>query len=303
MFKNLYLYHLIENDQIDLTAIAQQLSQQKARKCESSEPNTMGWCKALPAFDEDELLIKKSSHALIRMMSDQKILPTSVIQEELTKRLKKIEQDKGYTLGKKDKKAIKEQVIEEMLPKAFSKSSYTWGWLDIEAGLLAVDTGSAKKADEFVHFLMKTCPDVGIAPFLAVDSVQARMIEWLDDGKISEGFTIDQACELYEPSEQKPTVTFKDWNLDNEDVKKQIRSGKLPAKLAISYGENLSFVLTSQFLIKSIKFHEKSDKQDSHDDQRHKEETDFFLAAEQLRVAIAGLIDACGGISQGDIDE
>ena len=293
MFRNLILYKL-KPFTGELDALIEQFERIPARECGATEPTAQGWGRALPAGDA--CIHVAGDHWLIRLCTEQKILPGSAVKKDLNKRVELISEQQGYRPGKKQIKDMKEQLTLELLPKAFSRDSHTYAWLNHKEGWLAIDAGSAKKADEFIGLLLKTTDLLSLAPLNLAAPPHQAMIEWIDSGLAPDGFTLDQECELCEPVEGKPTVRYKAWNLDKPEVKALVRAGALPLKLAMSFGETVSFVLTNTFEIKRIKVTLAEQEHSSYEDRRHQEETNFFLTVQELSRMLSALIEACGGL-------
>ncbi len=84
------------------------------------------------------------------MGGEDKILPSSVVNDLLGKKLAEIEQKEGRKPGGRTRKRLKEDLVHELLPRAFVKPSRTDALLDLEHGFVAVDSSSRKSAENFV---------------------------------------------------------------------------------------------------------------------------------------------------------
>ncbi len=65
------------------------------------------------------------------------LLPTTVVNQVTRARAAEIEEQQGYKPGRKQLKELKEQVTEELLPRAFSNRRDTRVWIDPDNGWLA----------------------------------------------------------------------------------------------------------------------------------------------------------------------
>ena len=80
------------------------------------------------------------------------------------------------------------------------------------------------------------------------------MAAWLAANEAPEGFTIDQDCELRSVAEDKAAVRYARHPLEGDDVKGHLEAGKLPTRLALTFDDRISFVLTEKLEIKRLDF-------------------------------------------------
>jgi recombination associated protein RdgC len=74
-----------------------------------------------------------------------------VVNAELGKRLAAKEEALGRKPGGKMRRQMKEDLVAELLPRAFVKPTRMDGMLDLKHGILAVDTSSKKQAEWIGH--------------------------------------------------------------------------------------------------------------------------------------------------------
>lgn len=93
---------------------------------------------------------------------------------------------------------------------------------------------------------------------------------------------------------QKKPVRYARHPLDIEEIQAHIAAGKLPTKLALSWDERVSFVLTEGLQIKKLAFLDAATQGQSDDGGF---DADVALATGELRQFIPDLIEALGGES------
>ena len=141
-----------------------------------------------------------------------------------------------------------------MLPMAFTKQSTTRVWIAPQDRLLMLDTGSQSKADEVVTLLAQTFHGLSMSLIQTAMSPTAAMTHWLGTGEPPYNFTIDRECELKSTDEMKSVVRYARHNLDTDEVKQHIVSGKVPTRVALSWRDRVSFVLTEALQLKKLAF-------------------------------------------------
>jgi recombination associated protein RdgC len=125
----------------------------------------------------------------------------------------------------------------------------------------------------------------------------SAMADWLA-GEAPEGFTLDQDFALQSISEDRARATFKGHDLESAHVTEHLEAGRLPIKLAMTYDDCLSFVLTERGELKRLDFLaviRDQAKADEHEDAEALFNAEFALMAGELLRLIPALVDAMGG--------
>ena len=176
---------------------------------------------------------------LLTLRTEKKLLPTTVVNQVTRARAAEIEEQQGYKPGRKQLKELKEQVTEELLPRAFSIRRDTRVWIDPDNGWLAIDAAAAAKADEVRGMLFKALDPLPLVNLHVNQSPVAAMTEWLAGDAAPGGFTVDQEIELQSGSESKATVRYVRHPLDPEDLRRHIAAGKRCTRLAMTWNDRL----------------------------------------------------------------
>ena len=291
-FKNLQIYRLPAPWQFDINQLNTQLATQAFESCSNSEMQSQGW---VTPREQGELAHSVNRQLLLQLTTERKLLPNSVINQVSKARALEVEEQQGFKPGRKLLKEIKEQVTEELLPRAFSIQRSTSVWIDPVNGWLVIDASSPARSDEVLKLLLK-CNDQLPLEMLRVNlSPLAAMTDWLAGNEAPAGFTIDQDTELRSKAESKATVRYVRHTLDPKEIASHIASGKQCTKLALTWNDKISFVLTENLTLKRIQaldvLTEKSETQ--HEDERL--DGDFALMCGELNQLFAELILALGG--------
>ncbi|TNV42581.1 recombination-associated protein RdgC, partial [Corallococcus exiguus] len=129
--------------------------------------------------------------------------------------------------GKKETRELKEEAKLDLLPMAFTKQGSMWIWIDTEARLLVLDTGSQGRADEVVSLLVEALPGLSVSLLDTQTSPQAAMAHWLKEQEPPVGFSVDRECELKSADESKAVVRYARHPLDIDEIREHIAAGKL----------------------------------------------------------------------------
>ena len=293
-FKNLQMYRLpapwaMAQDQLEAA-----LAPQAFHAANSLDLQNQGW--ASPR--ENGMLVHGvNQQFLICLATEKKLLPSSVVNQVSKAKAAKIEEQQGFKPGRKQMKEIKEQVTDELLPRAFTIRSDTRVWIDPVNGWLVVDAGTAAKADDVIKLLVKSVNRLPLRALRVKQSPVAAMTEWLVADEAPHGFTVDQDTELRSTGETKATVRYVRHTLEADDVRRHIASGKQCTRLALTWSDRVSFVLTEALTLKRITaldvIKESDDGMSRNDDERF--DGDMMLMTGELGRMMTALVEALGG--------
>lgn len=294
MFRNLRLYRLPNGISATPDALAEQLSRGPFHPCGAADRSSCGWVEPHPGTG---LVFAQDQQRVLCFQVEDKILPSSYVRRCAQAKAEQIEEAQGYKPGRKQMREIMEQIEAELLPRAFTKLSRVLVWIDNARGWMAID-GSATHCDVILESLkrcMDMLPQIGLPR--TVRAPGSAMTGWLSAGEAPGSLTIDRDCELRAHSEEKAAVKYSHSNLDNDEVRSHIAAGKTATRVALTYNDRASFILTDRLEIKRITLLDLL----KEDAARQAEEGDDLFSANvalytgELALVIAEVIAACGG--------
>ncbi len=292
-FKNLQIFRLPSPFKLDVEQLSKHLSVQAFSQCPSNEMQSQGWSSPRGT---DQLVHSVNQQLLLLLATEKKLLPTSVINQVTKARATELEEQQGFAPGRKAIKDLKERVTDELLPRAFGIKRDTWVWIDPVHGWLVIDSSSPSKADEVIKLLLQ-CEKLPLESLRVKVSPQTAMTDWLLGNEAPKGFTIDQDTELRAHTEDKATVRYVNHSLDADDVQRHIAAGKQCTKLALTWNDRISFVLTESLTLKRIKALEvlDEDKESRMNNEDERFDSDFALMSAELASMLDDLVFALGG--------
>lgn len=190
---------------------------------------------------------------------DEKILPASVVREEVKRRAAKIEEQSGYKIGRADREAIKDQVIVDLLKVSHVKSQTIVGFYHQDSRLLFVNTSSKKMAGLFTGKLVRA---VGAAKTETINISDVKgglttrlALHMAQDGSDPFGqFELEPDVWLKGDS-GKITYQIDDLSTGDRGLIEALNAGMRVESVRLGYGP-VSFKLTSDFEFKAIRFEE-----------------------------------------------
>ncbi len=251
MFRNLRAFVLTEPLDRRGDELNQLLKDKELRPCQPFEASTTGWMPLGAAADQ-WFVLEAGDHLFFRLGFEDKLLPASVVSRVAAEKIEALEKEQGHKLSRREVRTITEQTRAELLPQALAKRSELFGWIDQKQNLLMVDTASSTKADTFTHKLRDTLGSLAITPLETSPSLTAQMTGWLRNQAPPASFALDAHCVLSVPDNPRGHVAYAEHDLSGRDVAGHLGQGKVCTKLALTWKDRVSLVLTDDAVLHKL---------------------------------------------------
>ncbi len=299
-FRNLQVYRLPVAWDMTADVLEEQLARKRFHPCGSQDQESRGWTSPVG----DDLLVHRVNRQwLIALGVEQRLLPSAVVRQEADARAEELAAQQGYKPGRKQMKDLREQITQEFLPRAFTRRKKVFAWIDPGAGWLAIDAPSQARAEDVLEALRQSLDAFPLSLLRTERSPVAAMADWLAANEAPSGFTIDQDCELRSITEDKAAVRYVRHSLEGDEVRAHLAAGKMPTRLALTFDDRVSFILTDKTEIKRLDFldvvKEPLDSADA-EDARALFDAEFALMTAELTRLLAALVEALGGELKAD---
>jgi len=299
-FKNLLLFLFTEPFPLDATDLDGRIRQRRFQGCGSLEPASLGWVPPTGKSDAASLVHAANGFLMICLRREEKILPAGVVNEVLADRIEEIESRRGTPVRRKEKDALRDEVMQDLLPRAFVHSKRTYAYIDPKGGWLVVDSASAKKADELTSLLRQCLGSLPVVPFATKYMPSTIMTHWLAEDGPPAGVVLDTDAELRSPEEDGGTVRCRKHDLGAPEIQNHLEAGKEVIKLALTYRDRIGFVLDEALTIKRLRFldlvQEKAAEVDT-DDAEERFDADFAVMTLELAEFLPALAGMFGGVN------
>jgi len=294
-FRNLQIFRLTSEWVYGTDALSAALHKGLFQGCGATDRVARGWVP--PRGNQGELVFSVQHQQLIALGIEQKLLPASVVRQYAQAKLTEIEVAQGYKPGRKQSREVIEQLEAELLPRAFVKRGLTYVWIDPVNRWLLVDSSSSARADEVMEHLKLSLGELPVTLIKTQLAPATAMTQWLAAGVAPGSFTIDRDCELRAMAEERAAVRYVRHNLDSDEVRSHIAGGKSATRLALTWNDRISFVLTEQLQIKRLVFldllKEDAERQAANADDLFA--ANFTLMCGELAQLLGHLLEVLGG--------
>ena len=297
-FKNLALYRFTEPFTLTTNQLEEKLSDKKFRPCGSHEEFSLGWTSPIGNATE-QLIHASNGFIMLCLKKEEKVIPAAVINEMLQEKVSDKEDQEARKLSKKECSTLKDELIFELLPRAFSFSKKTYAYIDPKGGWIIVDAASAKKAEDFLSHLRKCLGSLPVVPVNTIDKPVVIMTQWLaNQNSVPKDLLIEDECELRSTEDEGSLIRCKHHNLTLPEITNHLDNGKQVTKLAVNWTDRLSFIIDENLTIKRLKFLDLIQDQVADteaEDEQTRFDVDFSIMSLELANFLPRLIEIFGG--------
>jgi recombination associated protein RdgC len=249
-FRNLTLFRFPTS--LDFTALESQLDEARLKPVGVLELSSRGFVS--PFGRDGEALSHRIGDAIwLTVGGEDKLLPAAVVNDLLAKKLADMEEKEGRKPGGRARKRLKDDLVHELLPRAFVRPTRTDALLDLENGLCIVDTSSRKSAESVVSEIRRALGSFPALPLNAEVAPRSVLTGWIAGETLPEGLTLGDECELKDAADKGAVVKCQRHDLACDEIGKHLEAGKQVTRLALTLDDHVSFVLGEDLVLRKFK--------------------------------------------------
>ncbi|MDD5322075.1 MAG: recombination-associated protein RdgC [Methylococcales bacterium] len=252
-FKNLGVFRLTEAFTLTPEELEQKLVALSFHPCGPHEESSFGWTSPL-GKNSQQLVHSANGFMMLCGKKEERVLPAAVVNELVQEKIFETENRQSRKLSKKERTEIKDELIFELLPKAFTFSRKIHAYIDSKGGWLVVDAASAKSAEDLLSLLRKSLSSLPAVPLNTIEKPTTTMTQWLLNNKAPDDITIEDECELRSPEEAGGIIHCKRHDLALPEIKNHLDNGKEVIKLAVNWADRIAFIIDENLAIKRLRF-------------------------------------------------
>ena len=294
-FKNAYVFAFTRTFTTTADELNTALNEYSFTPCTSTELSHFGWTSALAKGAA--LTHESSGNILICARKEEKILPAPVVKDYVDDRVEQLESEQARSATKKEREQIKEDVVFELLPRAFSRITDTHAYINAKENIIVINSASRGKAEDLLALLRKslgTLPVASISPDMAVDELMTNWVKYNDThaSLLGSDFSLGYEAHFSSLGGGGAIATVKNQDLCSDEVQAHLDADQYVTKLELDYDKSISFMLHDDLSIKRIKFSDVIQEQNNDidsDDALARLDADFALMAGELNRMISAL--------------
>ncbi len=292
MFRNLRLYSFTNpwpQSEEDLSTALQGAAFQP---CGPLTERSSGWEPPAPEAG-DSLARRVNGADLLRMRSQSRVLPAAAVNEELDVRIDDYRQRMGEEPSGREKRRLKAEVRDELMPKAMVKSDRIWGTVDIATKIVGIDAAQPAMAERFISRLKAAFGDLDLDP-LTFERPVHDFLKAMFLGTTAPNFALGHECRMQAAGDEVSTVRWMNFDLSDKTIRRHVVDGMRLTHLGLVYDNVMSFVLDENGVITKLKFLGMDDAPDDDNDPLARLDAEYVLLTGSLRALLKDLNKVLG---------
>lgn len=275
------------------------LTNQPAHDCPKQQWQQLGWTSPYPdSVGMDAFVHAHHQYLACQTCLSERLLPSFIIQQHTQEAIADFLAQHGEPPTNQEKKKLKAQVIDQLLPRAFIKKTYCPLYFDTQKKLLVIASTSSHTIEQVIALLRHSLGGLALEPLSFKAPLAECMTAWLKEEKPPVPLTIGARCIIADLPEQRAQCTFKGQEIIHPYVLNHLEQQKKVTELALEWPDRLSFILKANGHISSIKC---LDGIQNHMEGLELDEAEayfrasFMLMTDVLNELITILAQGCGG--------
>jgi recombination associated protein RdgC len=294
MFRNVRLYRFNGDWPDSEETLSEELAKDAFKPCGPLTERSSGWVAIGP--DSQDLLARRLNGAdLLKLRSQSRVLPPAVINEALEERIEEYRARMQEEPGRREKKRLKLETKDKLLPQAMVKSDRIWGYVDLKEKIIGIDSAQASVAERFLRHMRIPLQSLDIRP-LKYAKPAGDLLTQMFLGDLPGNFSIGRECRMQDAQDTGSTVRWTNFDLSDRTIRNHVADGMRLTHLAIEYDSVLSCVIDENGVISKLKLMGMDDKDTMPDnDPLGKLDAEFTLFSGTLRQLLNELQKLLGG--------
>ena len=196
----------------------------------------------------------------------------------------------------RDKKRMKAEVRDELMPKALLKSDKIFGFVDLKEKLIGIDSAQNAASERFLRRLRAAFGDLHIQPLQFRQPV-AELLTKIFLGDAPGQFAVGRECRMQDARDPGSIVRWTDFDLTDRSIRDHVAHGMHLTHLGIEYDNVMSCVLDENGVITKLRFIGMDDDSEDQNDPLARLDAEFVMVTGTLRMLVADLKKLLGGFA------
>ena len=295
MFRNVRFYRLDGTWPDSEEALSTSLEQAGFEPCGPLTERSSGWVAIAP--DTSDSLARRVNGAdLIRLRSQSRVLPAAVISEELEVRIEEYRKRMQEAPNPREKRRLKAEARDELMPKAMLKSDRIWGYIDLKEKVLGIDTALDSVAERFLRRMQASLDGINIRPLQFMKPVD-ELLTGIFFEDAPRQFSLGRECRMQDLGDAASKVRWTDFDLSDKSIRDHVANGMRLTHLSVVYDNTMNFVMDENGVLTKLKFIGMDDDNEGHTDPLARQDAEFVLITATLRNLLGDLKKSLGGFA------
>lgn len=297
-FKQATLFQFSKPFSPSISALNELLQPLSFTPCLPSFASSIGWVSPL-GNGASELVYGTQRFLLIALQFEEKILPATVVRQAVLEKIAEIEEKEARTVRGKEKQTIKDEMMQTLLPRAFTKKSVVMAYLDLKNQQLVLNSNTPAKVERFVAFFKRAVAPIELQA-IEVKKPVDLMTDWLKGEDLPRHFQVGQSCVLRDAQQEKRMIRCQHQDLFAANIQAFLKEECEAMQLAMIWKDNVKFTLGGDFSLRGIQFQEavlSLSQSDYTETKEQRFDADFVLMTELMSQLLEDLLSLSVGVA------
>ena len=294
MFRNLRCYTVKEPWPKSEAELSERLAERPFMPCSAFSERSAGW--EPPVELEDEALCRRVGKAdLLQLRTQTRLLPPAAVNEALAERVAAFRKRTGDAPTPGERKRLKEEIRDELMPKALVRSQRTQGCFLSDLSILAIDAASPSQAEWFLDQLRPCFGRFDVRP-LAFKTSPSELMKRIFLGERVKGFELGRECRLQDPRDSRAVGSWRHIELDDEAIRRHVVEGMRLTHLGVVFQSQTSAVVSEDGVVSKLSVLASEESEEAwQQDPLAQLDADIFLVANTIDSLLSALKQQLGG--------
>jgi recombination associated protein RdgC len=296
MFRNVRYFRIKGDWPRSEEAVSTALSTDAFTPCRALVERSSGW---IPVdAGQSELLARRLNGAdLFRLRSQSRVLPPAVINEAVEERVDEFRARMQQDPSHREKRRLKAETRDALLPKAMLKSDRIWGYVDLDEKIIGINSAQEATCDRFLQHVRIAIKDLKTTPLQFNNPVES-LLTGIFLGTPPARFHVGRECRMQDAKDAGSSVRWTDFDLTDKTIRDHVADGMRLTHLAVEYDNILSCVIDENGGLSKLRLLGADDKDTQDDgDQLARQDAEFVLLSGTLRQLLGDLKKLLGGFA------
>jgi len=251
LINTLRLYRIHSDWPDSEQTLADLLEQAAFKACPAFAAQSMGF--EAPVEEGPQALVRRVAGAdLMRLRVQSRVLPAAAVKEALVDRVGAFKQRTRRDPSRRERRELKEEVYDELLPKALLKSDRVPAFYLRDEQVLAVGGASANVAEGWLSRLRDALGSVQAVP-LAFKQPGHTLLSAVFLGQGAPQLSLGRECRMRDPSDARSTINWLDMDLGHASVRAHVKAGMSIERLGMVLNGIASFTLDAETVVRKLR--------------------------------------------------
>ncbi len=254
-FKQAKIFELKKSFHVTALELANILKPLAFTPCLPSLPHSFGFIPPTGELESDMPLVRDVGGCfMLCLQGEEKILPATVVNQHVAARVKHIEKEEGRRVRQKEKLNIKDDMIITLMPRAFTKLSTIYAYIDTHNNWLIINSTSAARYEKFIALFKKCFDDELELKVLEIKDIAPTLTRHLVANNFPTEFDVQEKAVFQDPNQENRIIRCQHQDLYADSMMSLIKDGCRVKQITFTWHDRITFSLTDDMTLLGVSY-------------------------------------------------